>query len=103
MKADLDERSLKLEEVKIQLENTIKQNKKLNLDLLKLLRENDKMAMEMLKDDNVDDDFMKVNRQYSFRYDVIILRLFVLGLSLKQVEGVLRQMFDELNVKCCSS
>jgi hypothetical protein len=98
MKADLDERSLKLEEVKIQLENTIKQNKKLNLDLLKLLRENDKMAMEMLKDDNVDDDFMKVNRQYSFRYDVIILRLFVLGLSLKQVEGVLRQMFDELNV-----
>ncbi|MEE3073036.1 MAG: hypothetical protein VX305_01950, partial [Actinomycetota bacterium] len=46
----------------------------------------------------IGDDLRKIGGRFDFRFDVIILKLFVLGLSLKQVEGTLQQVFDELGV-----
>ena len=97
MKTDLEERSIELLKVKTELKRLTKTKEKLDAQNDKLLRENEKMSMEMLKED-VDDDFLKVNHRFSFRYDFVVLKLFVLGLSLSQVERVLKQMFEELKI-----
>ena len=94
MKADLEERSLELLKVKTELKRLTKAKEKLDAQNHKPLRENEKMSMEMLKED-VDDDFLKVSHRFSFRCDFVALKLFVLGLSLSQVEKVLKEMFHE--------
>ena len=74
-----------------------KEKEKLDVESHRLLRESDEMSMEMLKED-VDDDFLKVNHRFSFRYDFLALKLFALGLSLSQVEKALKQIFEELKI-----
>ena len=91
MKMSLFERNIELQEIKSELLGVVKERKKLQALNSKLSSENEMFALEMEEEmsGDIGDDLRKIGGRFDFRYDVTIIKLFVLGLSLKQVEGVL--------------